>query len=193
MPRMTRTESQTRNRELVLAAARELFLRDGYLATSLAAIADAAGFSTGVVYSNFNGKAELALLVVREIQTEQLAALRGIVERRRPVDETLAAVRKWGESAADSGWPRLEIELALDARSDPDFVSVEAKRQRSAVAQGAEMLRGVVPKVVADTLPLEAIADAAVNYAIGFAIRRLIDPKASLDHMETLLRGAFTS
>ena len=189
MPRLTRAESQTRNRELVLKAARELFLRDGYQATSLSAVADAAGFSTGVVYSNFSGKSELALLVVREIQAEQLAELRAAITRQLPVDELITRFRAWAERAADSGWPRLDLELALETRTDPEFVAAEAARQRSVVADVAEMLRTVLPGSLADSLPLEPIADALVNLAIGFAIRRLIDPKASLDRLEALARG----
>ena len=46
-----------RDRRLaVLTAARELMLRDGYAATTVAAVADAAGVSAQTVFKTFGGK-----------------------------------------------------------------------------------------------------------------------------------------
>lgn len=72
---MSRAERQARTREQLLATARALFLRDGYFATSLERVADAAGYSKGAVYSNFAGKDELCRAVLDEIHTEQGAQI----------------------------------------------------------------------------------------------------------------------
>ena len=48
---MSRVEQVERNRDLVLAAARRVFLHRGYSGATLDAIAQEAGFSKGVVYS----------------------------------------------------------------------------------------------------------------------------------------------
>jgi AcrR family transcriptional regulator len=50
--------------ERILAAARRLFLRDGYAATTLAAVADAAGVGDRTVYVRFGTKAALLKRVV---------------------------------------------------------------------------------------------------------------------------------
>jgi AcrR family transcriptional regulator len=50
--------------ERILAAARSLFLRDGYAATTLAAVADAAGVGHRTVYVRFGTKAALLKRVV---------------------------------------------------------------------------------------------------------------------------------
>ncbi len=65
--RVTRAERQAQTRESLIAVAREMFLSDGYAATSLDKVAVRAGFSKGAVYSNFAGKDELfyALMTVR--------------------------------------------------------------------------------------------------------------------------------
>ena len=61
----TVTEAATRRprredvRAHVLAAATELFLAQGYQATTLDQVAERAGFTKGAVYSNFGGKPEL--------------------------------------------------------------------------------------------------------------------------------------
>src|SRR5215212_8197510 len=68
--RMTRAERTEHNRERVLAAAREVFLARGYHGATVEQIAEAAGFSTGVVYSQFGGKADLFLALL-EARIEQ--------------------------------------------------------------------------------------------------------------------------
>src|SRR4051794_15138667 len=62
--RLSRTERTERNRERVLTAAREVFLARGYHGATVEQIAEAAGFSTGVVYSQFGGKADLFLTLL---------------------------------------------------------------------------------------------------------------------------------
>src|SRR4029079_19440055 len=61
MPRLNRAEQVERNRGLVVEAARRVFLEHGYAGATLETIADAAGFSKGVVYSQFESKADLFL------------------------------------------------------------------------------------------------------------------------------------
>lgn len=66
-------------RDQVLDAAVRLLAREGYAGCSVAAIAAAAGISTGSVYQSFAGKSELAAalfrtLVVREVEAVTAAA-----------------------------------------------------------------------------------------------------------------------
>jgi AcrR family transcriptional regulator len=58
--RLTRQESKTVTRRDLLRAAGRLFLRKGFVATSLADIADEVGVTKGAVYSNFASKEELS-------------------------------------------------------------------------------------------------------------------------------------
>src|SRR5688500_5282716 len=119
MTRLTRSQVQDRNRETVLLVAREAFLRDGYVATSLASVAKEAGFTTGIVYSSFGSKADLALGVLERLQTEQIATLGDLVDRAGTPAEVLDHVRRWAAEAMSSGWVRLELELLLDTMHDP--------------------------------------------------------------------------
>lgn len=59
----------------ILAAARELFLRNGFAATSIAAIASAAGVSKATVYSNFADKDALLITLLDSITTEATGIL----------------------------------------------------------------------------------------------------------------------
>lgn len=66
----TRRQDQARQtREAIIAAARERFLRDGFTATTVAAIAADAGVSVDTIYKTFGGKPGL----VRAIYEQGLA------------------------------------------------------------------------------------------------------------------------
>src|SRR3954451_11491089 len=84
--RMTRAERADRNRRRVLAAAREVFLVRGYHAATVDQIADAAGFSTGVVYSQFDGKADLFLALLEARIEERIHDQAAFVDRLEDAD-----------------------------------------------------------------------------------------------------------
>jgi AcrR family transcriptional regulator len=64
-----RREQARRNRDRILEAGERRFLRDGYAATTIAAIAADAGVSADTIYKSFGGKPGL----VRAIRTKALA------------------------------------------------------------------------------------------------------------------------
>ncbi|AEW99108.1 TetR/AcrR family transcriptional regulator [Streptantibioticus cattleyicolor] len=64
MARLTRAETQERNRDKVLDAAREEFAERGYRDARIDAIAERAGLTRGAVYSNFPGKRALYFAVL---------------------------------------------------------------------------------------------------------------------------------
>ena len=72
-PRLSRAEQNDRNRALLLAAARRVFLERGYYAATLDQIADEAGFSKGAVYSRFASKADMFLALLEDRIAERAA------------------------------------------------------------------------------------------------------------------------
>lgn len=187
MPTLTRSQVQERNRATVLEVARESFLRDGYLATSLAAVARGAGFTTGIVYSSFGSKADLALGVAEGLQTEQISALGARVGGVRSPDEVLEHVRAWAVQANASGWVRFELELLLDTIGDARLAAAQTARQSQAVAQAAVVIRSLAMAQDVDGETLEILAEAAVDYAIGVAIRQVVNRDASPDRFLRLI------
>jgi AcrR family transcriptional regulator len=67
-----REQHQARTREMLLDTAAELFAQSGFSATTLSRIAEAAGASTGAVYSNFESKEELFLTVLERQMRRQV-------------------------------------------------------------------------------------------------------------------------
>ena len=104
-PRLNRARRSERNRALLLSAARRVFLARGYHAATLEQIADDAGFSKGVVYSQFQSKADLFL-----------ALLEARIEERAQENARLA------ESMADGGLPALIDHLARGDQATPGWL-----------------------------------------------------------------------
>ena len=95
--RMTREESKANTRERLLAAARSAFASSGFHGASVEEIASRAGFSTGALYSNFDGKEDL-FLVLMEREIEEHA--REIAEAVMCVTRSQSVPR----AARSSGW-----------------------------------------------------------------------------------------
>ena len=113
------------NRASVLAAARRVFLAKGYAGATLEAIAEEAGFSKGVVYSQFGGKADLFLALLdarideRAAQNEQsqpLPAPAGAPPRCCPCCTNFDR-----DAHVEAGWARVLIEFRSVAMRDPEL------------------------------------------------------------------------
>jgi AcrR family transcriptional regulator len=119
---MSREEQVERNRRLVLEAARRVFLARGYASASLEAIAEEAGFSKGVVYSQFASKADMFLTLLearineRAEQNDRLAEQFDGRELAAAVPEL--AVALW---RAEPEWTQLVLEFRVHAARAPEL------------------------------------------------------------------------
>jgi AcrR family transcriptional regulator len=108
-----RERAEATSRELV-ARARDMFLRDGYAATSPNDIAVACGMTKGALYHHFRSKAELLDAVVRLIQRElRTAVLRKASAAGDPWDQIEAGCTAYLQSV--SATPGLHRLLYADA------------------------------------------------------------------------------
>src|SRR5208283_2480203 len=120
--RLRRAEQVERNREAVLEAARRVFIERGYAGASLEVIADEAGFSKGVVYSQFGSKPDLFMALLERRIEERAAQNERIVAQSVGVDalrELIQAANRY--ATADLGWPYLLTEFRALAMRDPDL------------------------------------------------------------------------
>jgi AcrR family transcriptional regulator len=141
MARLRRTQQVERNREAVLAAARRVFLSKGYAGATLDAIAEEAGFSKGVIYSQFGSKADLFLALLerriddRDAEHQRIAA-------ERPGAEGIRALL-WAEAqdqVAEQEWARLLVEFRALAARDPVLSRRYAKAHTRTVQALASIL-----------------------------------------------------
>jgi AcrR family transcriptional regulator len=113
-PRRSRAEAQSATRRDLLRAASRLFLRNGYVATSLANVAEEAGVTKGAVYSNFESKEDLFLALLQEplVSSEMYAPSRLDV-----VDPGADAGRAFGRYAAGVRPSRRHVALFLETNA----------------------------------------------------------------------------
>jgi AcrR family transcriptional regulator len=158
---MSRAEQTERNRELVLAAARRVFLARGYAGARLDVIADDAGFSKGVVYSQFTGKAELFLALLEQRITEraeenartvgELAGLEGLREL------LLSNARR---SEEGGGWTQLVIEFRVAAARDPELNARYSALHARALEEFAATVQAVLDRGgLAAVYPARTVAE----------------------------------
>jgi AcrR family transcriptional regulator len=116
--RLSREESRQRTRERLLDAAAEVFNRLGYHAASLEAVAEAAGFTKGAVYSNFATKGELFEALLHRY-TEQQIDQRAEAMKTMTIDQ-LAEVGSGviSTQTRSESWDLLQIEFWLAAMRD---------------------------------------------------------------------------
>ena len=185
-PRLTRVEQSLRNRELVLSAARRIFLERGYHGASLEQIADEAGFSKGVVYSQFESKADLFLALLEQRIEERNAENARFVERlvasdSLSLDQGLRALVEHAteRDRGDAEWGLLVIEFRVHAARNPELNRRYAETHERTVAGVA----GVVARIydrVGEALPLPApeLARMLLTVAAGTRLEQATNSEA---------------
>jgi AcrR family transcriptional regulator len=184
--RLTREQSRANTRERLLAAARSVFARGGFHGASVEEIASEAGFSTGALYSNFEGKEDLFLVLMEREIEEHAQEIAAAVRERASVSERAAGgARQW--------MTMIEREPeALLLFMEFWAYGVRDARVRPKVAARFAQMRQVLTGLIADgvrdfdlelTIPAEQLAVAIDALADGIARQKLADPDAVPDEL----------
>jgi AcrR family transcriptional regulator len=174
--RLSRAESRDRTRTLLIQAARRVFLRHGYHAATLDAVAEEAGFTKGAVYSAFDSKADLFLAVfddrvaarVREIE-------RADVDAKTPGEHAEALARQFIAGIEhDPDWSAVVIEFWAHASRDPELRARFAARHavlKNALARAFDAMtqRTGRPAVLA----ADHLATVGLALGNGFALEAM--------------------
>jgi AcrR family transcriptional regulator len=139
-----------------------MFLERGYHGASLEQIADEAGFSKGVVYSQFESKADLFLALLEQRIEERNRDITRLVDglvasHGLSLDQGLRALVEHASERdrADAEWGLLVIEFRVHAARNPDLNRRYGEMHERTVAGVA----GVVARIydrVGEALPLPA-------------------------------------
>lgn len=166
--RLSRAEQQAITRERLLAAAQEVFSRQGYGGASVDLIAAEAGYSKGAIYSNFPNKEAILLELLRLNMERDMAELEKILSLKP--DEMQGAVSEWLNTVfADSDCPFLATELQLHACRSPEFAlqySVYQEQQTQALAR---ILQAYFD-ALSVALPIDALTLAATMTALAHGL-----------------------
>jgi TetR/AcrR family transcriptional regulator, transcriptional repressor of aconitase len=115
--RLTREESRAQTRATLMAVGRQHFLRYGLGGAVAEKIAEDAGYSRGALYSNFDGKEELFLAVIREEQDRRAEAFRSMFQEEPSAKERLRKMR----------------DAVADVVTDPDWIVLRAEFESGAL------------------------------------------------------------
>jgi TetR/AcrR family transcriptional regulator, transcriptional repressor of aconitase len=135
--RLTREESRAQTRATLIAVGREHFIRYGLGGAVAEKIAEDAGYSRGALYSNFDGKEELFLAVIREEQDRRMQAFQSMFKEEPSATDRLRKMRDAiADVVTDPGWIVLRTEFEAGAlrneRIRQTFVEVHRRQVRDA-------------------------------------------------------------
>jgi AcrR family transcriptional regulator len=184
--RLTREQSRANTRERLLTAARSVFASSGFHGASVEEIASEAGFSTGALYSNFEGKEDLFLVLMeREIEEHAQEISRAVAAQASIADRATGGARQW--------MTMIEREPeALLLFMEFWAYGVRDARVRPKVAARFAQMRHVLTTLIADgvrdfdlelAIPAEHLAVAIDALADGIARQKLADPDAVPDDL----------
>jgi AcrR family transcriptional regulator len=184
--RLTREQSRANTRDRLLAAARGVFARSGFHGASVEEIASEAGFSTGALYSNFDGKEDLFLaLMEREIEEHAREIEDAVRERASISERATGGARRW-MTMIDREPQLLLLFMEFWA------YGVRDPQVRPKVAARFAQMRQVLTRLIADgvrefdlelAMPAEHLAVAIDALADGIARQKLADPEAVPDDL----------
>jgi len=185
---LSREQQVERNRRLVLEAARRVFLARGYATASLDAIAEEAGFSKGVVYSQFASKADMFLALLearineRAEQNERLAEQFDGRQLAAAVPELAMALWR-----AEPEWMQLVMEFRLHAARVPELNRRYGELHERTIDRLASVFArlheraGTTPRY-----PVRVLAQLALAISRGACLEELADPAISLPTPEII-------
>jgi AcrR family transcriptional regulator len=148
----------TRTRERLIAAAIEVFAEQGYEGARLQDIARAAGLTTGAIYANFRGKAEL---LFSAIGTRAGAEVDSLLAGASGSDTRTVLERLGDRLPAPSTEPSLLVDALAAARRDDDLCAL----LRDRLARREQLLSTVVERARSDGTVTDAVsADAFARF-----------------------------
>lgn len=167
-------------------AARTVFARAGYHGASVEEVASEANFTTGALYSNFEGKADLFLaLLEREIDRYAREVARAAGKRNTVSARAAGGAREWMRTI------EREPELVLLFMEFWAY-GVRDPKMRPRVAERFAHVRSLITRMIAETadelglrlsVPAEHLAVAIDALADGIARQKLADPDAIPDDL----------
>lgn len=183
---LTREQRQAQTRAALVQAAARVFAREGYHRATLAGVAREAGYSTGAVYSNFEGKDDLFLAVyemfiagsAREMDVASAEDAEAHEQARHAADQWMDRLARHPEGFL------LLVELWLQALRDParraDF-GVRFSVMREAVTRVVERLADRHDLDL--PIPADRLAVGLRAFANGMAFEKLADPDGVPDEV----------
>ena len=193
--RLTHARRKEQTRARLFDAARTMFLQKGFVATSVEDIVEAAGYTRGAFYSNFRGKQELLVELLRRDASKTRASLQAILEEDgTPEEKKARAIAYYGTHQLESDCFPLWVEARLLACRDSVFGERVRAFRREKLSQVSAYLR-TLSTDCDSPLPMEAdaLALGLVSLRDGMQLFRMCDPQIVTDQAIHSVLAEFAS
>ncbi len=137
------TKRRPKTKAALLSAARDVFAERGFHGSTIGAISERAGLTTGAFYSNFDSKDALFLALFDQHSHDVVERLKNIVsEALRSKDPIAALVAAMSEDdEGEPGWFLVSMEYTLHAIRNPAAARALADHDRRLRAELVQLLR----------------------------------------------------
>lgn len=179
--RKTRRESQKETREALLEAARQLIIEIGYEAASIRGICEAAGYTQGAFYSNFNSKEELLLELLERYKKFEAQSRKKVVEDAGDdFNKALNGMVNWFDiHNNDNAHLILFLELQIQALRNPDLVTPYNKlMDEQKKIYGKLVKRLFKLKKITPPFDSKVVTEGVMALALNAAIHRVLSDKS---------------
>ncbi|PRY04049.1 TetR family transcriptional regulator [Paraburkholderia sp. BL25I1N1] len=172
-----------------------MFIEKGVAATSVEEIAEAAGYTRGAFYSNFGGKRELLIELLRREDDRALANLQGIMKEGGTAEEMKeCVVAHYSRSFLENDCFPLWVEAKLLAGRDAAFQECFSAFRHNRFEQ-----IGAYVDTISDrndgpmVLSTDALALGLMSLCDGVQFFRMCDPQLMSDKVMHTVLAAFFS
>jgi AcrR family transcriptional regulator len=192
--RLTREQSKDQTRQRLLNAALVVFTKKGYVAASVEDIAAAAGYTRGAFYSNFRGKPQVLLELLKLDHERMRSELQDILTEgatREPMQANVQAYysRLFRGNKCFLLWGEAKLLASREAKFRARFNALmHEKREQMALYIRTFSERTGTPL----PLPAELLAVGLIGLCDGMQSLHASDPQHVPDElMELVLAGFF--
>ncbi len=159
--RLSREDSRELTTQRLLDAAQKLYARKGFEGVSVEMITEAAGYSRGAFYSNFDSKDELFIELLRREHRQKMGEMTALVDDgvsieqfRRRVSEIYSQMYHDNESCMN--WVEARMLAARDSRfrSKINMLIAEKRQGIAGLIQYFYTRAGIAPPIAPDDMAM---------------------------------------
>ncbi len=181
-PSGPRSRKGVETRARLVAAAKDIFERDGFLDARISDIAEKAGLSHGSFYHYFESKEEVFREVVAEVDERLSAPMTNIIldpnSPLSPFDRIQQAMRIHLEAYRDEA--RIMGVIEQVSRFDPDVGASRAERQQVGLEEVAHSIRslqrrGLIDQRLDPTITAAAMGAMTRRFPEAWLVEHVID------------------
>ncbi|HEX6652755.1 MAG TPA: TetR/AcrR family transcriptional regulator [Thermoleophilaceae bacterium] len=174
---LTRADRRARTREELVDAADRLFTTNGFHATSIDAVADAAGYTKGAVYSNFASKEDLFFAVYERRVNRRVEEMEDTLAGGETAYEGMERLIAGLEQRQDDGWLAVFFEFWAHVLRHPELRERFAGEHR----RGARPLAAAMERMAderGEEVPEDPakLATARLAMLTGLQLERMTQP-----------------